>query len=50
MKNVRAAAKHFLDRTALTLFGKIPTRAAHHLLFLAQSRPEFPDSWGLFGL
>lgn len=36
----------FLDRTALALFRKVPTRAAHHLLFLAQSKPEIPDSWG----
>ena len=39
-------AKRLFDRTALALFRKVPTRAAHHLLFLAQSRPEIPDSWG----
>ena len=39
-------AKRFFDRTALALFRRVPTRAAHHLLFLAQSKPEIPDSWG----
>ena len=39
-------AKSLLDRTALALFKTVPARAAHHLLFLAQSRPELPDSWG----
>ena len=38
--------KSLLDRTALALFKSVPTRAAHHLLFLAQSRPEISDSWG----
>ncbi len=38
--------KSLLDRTALALFKTVPTRAAHHLLFLAQSRPEISDSWG----
>lgn len=38
--------KSLLDRTALALFKTVPTRAAHHLLFLAQSRPELPDRWG----
>ena len=38
--------KSFLDRTALALFKTVPTRAAHHLLFLAQSRPELSDRWG----
>src|SRR4026209_2234281 len=38
--------KSLLDRTALALFRTIPTRAAHHLLFLAQSRPEISDRWG----
>jgi hypothetical protein len=36
----------FLDRTALALFKTIPARAAHHLLFLAQSRPDLSDRWG----
>lgn len=36
----------FLDRTALAFFRAVPTRAAHHLLFLAQSKPEIPDRWG----
>lgn len=36
----------FLDRTALALFKSVPTRAAQHLLFLAQSRPEISDRWG----
>jgi hypothetical protein len=39
-------AKSFLDRTALALFKTVPTRAAHHLLFLAQSQPEVSDRWG----
>lgn len=38
--------KSLLNRTALALFKSVPTRAAHHLLFLAQSRPEISDSWG----
>ena len=38
--------KSLLDRTALALFKTVPTRAAHHLLFLAQSRPEISDRWG----
>ena len=38
--------KSLFDRTALALFKTVPTRAAHHLLFLAQSRPEISDSWG----
>lgn len=39
-------ANSFLDRTALALFRTVPARAAHHLLFLAQSRPELSDRWG----
>ena len=38
--------KFLLDRTALALFKTVPPRAAHHLLYLAQSRPEISDSWG----
>ncbi len=38
--------KSLLDRTALALFRSVPSRAAHHLLFLAQSRPELSDGWG----
>jgi hypothetical protein len=38
--------KSFLDRTALALFKSVPDRAAHHLLFLAQSRPDISDDWG----
>jgi len=38
--------KFLLDRTALALFKTVPSRAAHHLLFLAQSRPEISDRWG----
>jgi hypothetical protein len=38
--------KSLLDRTALALFRTVPARAAHHLLFLAQSRPEIADRWG----
>ena len=37
--------KALLDRTALALFRTVPTRAAHHLLFLAQSRPDLSDRW-----
>ena len=39
-------AKSFLDRTALALFKTVPTRAAHHLLFLAHSQHELSDRWG----
>lgn len=39
-------AKSLLDRTALALFKTVPARAAHHLLFLAQSRPDLSDRWG----
>jgi hypothetical protein len=39
-------AHKFLDRTALALFRTVPTRAAHHLLFLAQSHPDLADRWG----
>ncbi len=38
--------KALLDRTALALFRTVPARAAHHLLFLAQSRPDLSDRWG----
>jgi predicted O-methyltransferase YrrM len=38
--------KSLLDRTALALFRTVPARAAHHLLFLAQSRPDLADRWG----
>lgn len=38
--------KALLDRTALALFRTVPTRVAHHLLFLAQSRPDLSDRWG----
>jgi hypothetical protein len=38
--------KSLLDRTALALFKTVPTRAAHHLLFLAQSQPDISDRWG----
>ena len=38
--------KFLLDRTALALFKTVPARAAHHLLFLAQSRPDLSDRWG----
>ena len=40
--------KSLLDRTALALFRAVPTRAAHHLLFLAQSRPDLADRWGYY--
>lgn len=39
-------AKSFLDRTALAFFRTVPVRAAHHLLFLAQNRPDLSDRWG----
>jgi hypothetical protein len=39
-------AKTLLDRTALALFKRIPTKAAHHLLFLAQSERDLSDRWG----
>jgi hypothetical protein len=38
--------KSLLDRTVLALFKTVPARAAHHLLFLAQSRPDLSDCWG----
>jgi hypothetical protein len=38
--------KALLDRTALALFRTVPARAAHHLLFLAQSHPDLSDRWG----
>ncbi|HET9713028.1 MAG TPA: hypothetical protein VFP64_14130, partial [Pyrinomonadaceae bacterium] len=38
--------KSLLDRTALALFKTVPSRAAHHLLFLAQSQPNISDRWG----
>ena len=39
-------AKSIFDRTALALFKTVPARAAHHLLFLAQSHPDVSDRWG----
>lgn len=38
--------RSFLDRTALALFKTVPTRAAQHLLFLAQSEHDLSDRWG----
>jgi predicted O-methyltransferase YrrM len=38
--------KSLLDRTALALFKTVPSRAAHHLLFLAQSQPDISERWG----
>jgi len=38
--------KSLLDRTALALFKTVPTKAAKHLLFLAQSEHDLSDSWG----
>ena len=38
--------KRLLDWTAIALFKTVPKRAAHHLLFLAQSQPEISDRWG----
>ena len=43
---MRAVVKSLLDRTALALFKTVPNRAAHHLLFLAQSQPDISDRWG----
>ena len=39
-------AKSFLDRTALALFKSVPTKAARHLLFLAQTETQISDRWG----
>lgn len=39
-------SKSFLDRTALALFRTVPTKAARHLLFLAQTEPQISDRWG----
>ena len=39
-------AKSLLDRTALALFKTVPTKAAQHLLFLAQSERDLSDRWG----
>ena len=39
-------ANRLLDRTALALFKTVPTRAAQHLLFLAQSERDLSDRWG----
>jgi predicted O-methyltransferase YrrM len=38
--------KSFLNRAALGLFRAVPVQAARHMLFLAQSHPDLPDSWG----
>jgi methyltransferase family protein len=43
---IQILVKSFLDRTALALFKTVPRRAAHHLLFLAQSQPDVSDRWG----
>ena len=39
-------SKRLLDRTALAFFKRVPTKAAHHLLFLVQSNPRISDNWG----
>jgi hypothetical protein len=39
-------AKTLLNRTARTLFRTVPTKAAQHLLFLAQSERDVTDRWG----
>ena len=39
-------AKSLLDRTALALFKTVPTKAARHLLSLAQSERNLSDRWG----
>jgi predicted O-methyltransferase YrrM len=38
--------KTILNRAALAFFRRTPPRLAKHLLFLLQSQPEIPDSWG----
>ena len=38
--------KSLFDRTALALFKTVPTKAAQHLLFLAQSERDLSDRWG----
>ena len=38
--------KRFLDRTTLAFFKTVPIKAAHHLLFLAQTHPQLSDRWG----
>jgi hypothetical protein len=38
--------KRLLDRGAVALFKTIPTKAAQHLLFLAQSERDLSDRWG----
>ena len=38
--------KRLLDRTTLAFFKTVPTKAAHHLLFLAQTNPQLSDRWG----
>jgi len=35
-----------LDRVALGLVRLVPSKVAHHLMFLVQSEPAIPDSWG----
>jgi hypothetical protein len=35
-----------LDRIALDLVRRVPSKVAHHLMFLVQSEPGIPDSWG----
>jgi predicted O-methyltransferase YrrM len=35
-----------LDRIALGLVRRVPSKVAHHLMFLVQSEPAIPDSWG----
>ena len=35
-----------LDRIALGLVRLVPSKVAHHLMFLIQSEPAIPDSWG----
>jgi predicted O-methyltransferase YrrM len=38
--------KTILNRAALGFFRSTPPRLARHLLFLLNSQPEIPDSWG----
>jgi len=35
-----------LDRIALGFVRLVPNKVAHHLMFLVQSEPAIPDSWG----
>ena len=38
--------KSLLNKTVVSLFKRVPARAARHALFLVQERPELSDAWG----